>query len=159
MSFSTLVQRLGHRRWFSSLARRIVPPVDRLVIWVTKGRVVALGVIPSLVLTTTGRRSGQPRTTPLSFAHDGDSYVIIGSNWGRQEHPGWSANLLAHREATVVVRGERIAVRATLVEGPERDRLRALLVRVWPAYATYERRAEGRHLRIFRLDRVSEREE
>jgi deazaflavin-dependent oxidoreductase (nitroreductase family) len=154
VSFVSLVQRLGHRRWFSSFGRAVVPPVDRFVIWLTKGRVVALGLIPSLVLTTTGRRSGQPRTTPLSYAPDGVSYVVIGSNWGQPDHPGWSANLLAHPDATVVVRGERVGVRATLVEGAERDRLRALLVEVWPAYATYERRAAHRQLRIFRLDRI-----
>jgi len=155
VSFVSFVQRLGHQRWFSPLARRVVPPIDRLVIRVTKGRVVALGLIPSLVLTTTGRRSGQPRTAPISYAPDGDSFVVIGSNWGQHDHPGWSANLLAHPEATIVVRGERIPVRATLVEGPERDRVWALLLRVWPAYVTYERRASNRHLRIFRLDRVS----
>lgn len=154
MGLPAVIQRLGHQRWFANLARVLIPPLDRVIGKLTKGRVVALGLIPSMLLTTTGRKSGQPRVSPLSFARDGDAYVVIGSNFGQLHHPAWSANLLAHPEATITVKGERFPVRATLVDGAERDRLRALLLGVWPAYATYEKHAGGRRLRIFRLDRV-----
>jgi len=60
-------------------------------------------IAPVLMLTTTGRRSGAPRTTPLLYAQDGEDLVIVGSNWGQQHHPAWSANLLAHPEAEVQV--------------------------------------------------------
>jgi deazaflavin-dependent oxidoreductase (nitroreductase family) len=153
MGVPSLIQRLGHRRWFAGLARVVVPPLDKVVGRLTRGRVVALGVIPSMLLTTTGRKTGQPRVSPLSYAKDGDSYVVIGSNFGQPNHPAWSANLLAHPEAVVTVGGRTIRVRATLAEDAERDRLWALLLAVWPAYATYAQRS-GRHLRIFRLDRV-----
>jgi len=69
------------------------------------------------------------------------------------QHPGWSANLLANPEAVVTLGGQRINVRARLVTGDERERLRDLLVLVWPAYVAYEERAPGRRLRIFRLER------
>src|SRR5690606_9897492 len=110
--------------------------------------------LPSLLITTTGRTTGKPRTNPLLYAPDGDGFVVIGSNWGQAHHPAWSANLLANPHATVTVQGTPISVRARLAEGAERERLRALLLRVWPAYATYEQRAAGRTLRIFRLERT-----
>jgi deazaflavin-dependent oxidoreductase (nitroreductase family) len=151
MVFPSLARRLGHAPWFARFGRFLVP-ADRLVGRLTRGRIVALGLLPSLMLTTTGRRSGRPRTTPLAYVTDGDRFAIIGSNWGQPNHPAWSGNLLAEPRATVEVGGRRIPVRATLVDGAERERLRALLVRAWPAYETYERRAAHRHLRIFRLD-------
>lgn len=127
--------------------------LDRLLGVATKGRFVALGQreLPSMLITTTGRTSGQPRTSPLLYAPDGDAFVVIGSNWGRAEHPAWSTNLIAHPEAVVTLGGRRIPVVGRLVEGEERERLRGLLLAVWPAYETYERRAAGRRLRIFRL--------
>lgn len=151
MPLASFVRRLGHRRWFARLGPVLVP-ADRLVGRLTRGRVVALGLAPSLLLTTTGRRSGQPRTTPLLYARDGESFVVIGSNWGQADHPAWSGNLLANPNAAVNAGGREIPVTATLAAGPERERLRRLLLQVWPAYATYERRAQGRDLRIFRLD-------
>jgi deazaflavin-dependent oxidoreductase (nitroreductase family) len=117
--------------------------------------VVALGLVPSLLITTTGRRSGQPRSNPLLYVPDGDGYVVTGSNWGKKEQPAWALNLLAEPAATVTVRGARIPVRARAVEGAERDRLWGLLVAQWPAYQTYVRRAGGRNIRVFRLEPTS----
>lgn len=153
MVFRSIAKRLGHYQWFARTGRFLVP-ADRFVSRLTKGRVVALGLVPSLLLTTTGRRSGRLRSNPVSYVRDGDSFVVIGSNWGRPEHPGWSSNLLAHPRAMVSVDGRAVPVRAVLVTGPDRARLRDRLVQLYPAYATYEKRAAGRHLRIFRLDPV-----
>jgi deazaflavin-dependent oxidoreductase (nitroreductase family) len=150
--YTALVQRLGHQRWFALLGRRLMP-VDRWLHDRTRGRWSVAGPhrLPSLLLTTTGRRSGKPRTQPLLYATDGDALVVIGSNWGQRHHPGWSANLLANPDATVCVHGRRTPVRATLATGEERARLWRLLVQLWPAYRTYQRRAAGRDIRIFRL--------
>jgi deazaflavin-dependent oxidoreductase (nitroreductase family) len=148
----SLARRLGGTRLFALVGRAYVP-LDRLLGRVGGGRLLALG-LPSLLITTTGRKSGVPRTNPLLYVPDGDAFVVIGSNWGQQHHPAWSTNLLAKPDATVQVRGERIAVRGRLAEGAERERLRGLLLRMWPAYAAYERRAAGRTLRIFRLERT-----
>ncbi|WP_285793578.1 nitroreductase/quinone reductase family protein [Micromonospora sp. NBRC 107095] len=145
-----VTRRLGHHRWFGAAARLLVP-ADRVVGRLTRGRVVALGLIPSLVITTTGRRSGKPRSNPLVYVPDGDAYVVIGSNWGQTHHPGWAMNLLADPAAQVDVKGRRVAVRAERATGTERDRLWELLVTEWPAYRTYVQRAGGREIHIFRL--------
>jgi len=103
-------------------------------------------------LTTTGRRTGRERTNPLLYAVDGDAFIVVGSNWGQQQHPAWSSNLLADPDAVVTLGGQRIPVRATRVEGTERERLWELMRSLWPAYAQYEERS-GRHIRVFRLER------
>ena len=150
----SLIRWMGHQRWFAAFGRTAMP-VDRWIQRATRGRWTLIGRhgMPALVLTTTGRRTGQPRTEPLLYAPDGDGYVVIGSNWGQPNHPAWSGNLIADPDATIVVDGATIPVRAELASGAERDRLRRLLIEVWPAYETYERRANGRELRIFRLTR------
>ncbi len=151
----TGVRSLGHRPWFSRVGRLLVP-VDRLLGKATRGRFVALGIreLPSLMLTTTGRRTGRQRDTPLLYAPDGDGYVVIGSNWGQPQQPAWSGNLLASPAAVVTVHGRRIPVRARLVTGAERERDYAALLALWPAYATYQDRAGGRELRVFRLEPI-----
>ncbi|MBM0240505.1 nitroreductase family deazaflavin-dependent oxidoreductase [Micromonospora sp. ATA32] len=128
-----------------------LPTRRRASAGLTRGRVVALGLIPSLVITTVGRRSGQPRSNPLLYVPDGDAYVVIGSNWGQAHQPGWAMNLLSQLVAEVDVKGRRIPVRAEVATGAERERLWQLLVTEWPAYRTYVQRAGGREIRIFRL--------
>ncbi|MBU2665982.1 nitroreductase family deazaflavin-dependent oxidoreductase [Actinoplanes bogorensis] len=132
-------------------------PLDRRLIRLTRGRVSVIGwrtAPPTLLLTTRGRKTGLPRERPVLYARDGDAYIVIGSNWGQNHHPSWSVNLLADPSATVTINGATTAVRATLVEGTERDRLWPLLLRVWPAFHDYDARAD-RTLRIFRLDTVT----
>jgi deazaflavin-dependent oxidoreductase (nitroreductase family) len=150
---TTTLQRLGHRRWFATVSRRLVP-VDRWLSRRTGGRWSPLRgtTLSYLLLTTTGRRSGEPRSQPLLYAPDGNGYVVVGSNWGQTHHPGWTANLLANPEATVTLDGKTVAVRAVLATGAERERLWAKLVALWPAYETYVERAGGRKLRLFRLE-------
>jgi deazaflavin-dependent oxidoreductase (nitroreductase family) len=106
VTFATFVRRLGHRRWFSQVGRVMVP-VDRLLSRLTRGRLVALRMpgLPCMLITTTGRRSGQPRITPLLYARDGDAFVVVASNWGQRHHPAWSTNLLADPAASVTVGG------------------------------------------------------
>jgi deazaflavin-dependent oxidoreductase (nitroreductase family) len=151
VSFASIIRRWGHRPWFAAVFRPLVP-LDRALGRLTRGRFVALGIaeLPSMLLTTVGRRTGQPRTSPLLYVPDGPAYVVIASNWGRRSHPSWSTNLLANPVAAVTVGGRRIPVRAELVTGAERERLWQLLLAIWPAYRTYLQRS-GRVLRIFRL--------
>ena len=149
--YTNVIRSLGHRRWFAAVGRAVVP-VD---IWLqrrTRGRVNIVGrsKLPCLLLTTTGRKSGRPRTVPLLYAPDGDCYVVTASNWGQQHHPAWSGNLLAEAAATVAIGGREIPVRAALAEGAERDRVWTLVTHVWPAYDTYVARS-GRAIRVFVL--------
>ncbi|WP_026275408.1 nitroreductase family deazaflavin-dependent oxidoreductase [Salinispora tropica] len=146
----SLTRRVGHHPWFSAAARLLVP-VDRAVGRLTRGRVVALGLLPSLIITTTGRRSGKPRSNPLLYVPDGDGYVVVGSNWGQTHQPAWALNLLAAPNAEVDIKGRRFPVRADAAEGAERDRLWQLLVTEWPPYRAYVQRAGDREIHIFRL--------
>ena len=135
---------------FTPAARSLVG-VDRWLGRVTRGRVVALGMAPSLILTTTGRRSGEPRSNPLQFVRDGDDLIVIASNWGGAKDPGWSWNLRTDPSARVLLGGREFPVTAHETAGADRDRLWRLIVDQWPGYQAYETRASHRELRIFRL--------
>jgi deazaflavin-dependent oxidoreductase (nitroreductase family) len=150
--YTALLRRLGARRWFATLGRWLTP-IDRRLYRLTGGRWSVIGrhELPSLLLTTTGRTSGLPRTQPLLYAVDGDGYVVIGSNWGQAHHPAWSSNLLAEPAARVLLGDREFDVHATLTTGDERDRLWQSVQRIWPGYAAYAERAAHRELRIFRL--------
>ena len=79
-------------------------------------------IVPSLVLHTIGAKSGEPRDAPLMYTADGKGRAIVaGTNWAGAKHPAWTANLLAHPDAEITVRGRRMAVRATLIPDDERD--------------------------------------
>lgn len=149
--FSANLHWLARQPWFGVLGRRLVP-LDRMLQRLSGGRWSAVGAagLRSVLLTTTGRRSGKQRHIPLLSVTDGYAHVVVGSNWGQRHHPAWTANLLADSRAMLTFRGEAIAVRAELVTGEGRDRLWRLITAAWPPYEDYERRA-GRVLRVFRL--------
>lgn len=96
------------------------------------------GSITNLLLTTTGRKSGQKRTCPLSYLEDGDRFVLIASNGGNEKHPAWYANLKADPRATIDIGSKRVEVAATTAAGDERARLWSAAVRSNPQYAIYE---------------------
>ncbi len=95
-----------------------------------------------LLLTTTGRTSGEPRTTPLIHRTDGERWVIVASKGGAPAHPGWYQNLQADPEAKIEVLAETVPVRASTAEGEERARLWALMAEVWPAYDEYQAKTD-----------------
>jgi deazaflavin-dependent oxidoreductase (nitroreductase family) len=97
---------------------------------------------PLLLLTTTGAKSGQRRTSPLMYLPDGDRFVIFASKAGAPTNPDWYHNLLAHPQATVEVGNgssiETLEVTATSVTGEERDRLYAKQAKLYPGFAEYQ---------------------
>jgi len=95
-----------------------------------------------LLLTTTGRKSGEPRTTPLIYAEDGDRYVIVASKGGAPEHPGWYRNLTKNPEVELQVEDDVFPAHARTAEGKERNRLWEKANEVWPHYAEYQERTE-----------------
>jgi deazaflavin-dependent oxidoreductase (nitroreductase family) len=95
-----------------------------------------------LLLTTTGRSSGEARTTPLIHRTDADSWVIVASKGGAPDHPSWYENLQADPHATIQVKGEEIPVIAATASGAERARLWRLMAEAWPAYDDYRRKTE-----------------
>jgi deazaflavin-dependent oxidoreductase (nitroreductase family) len=134
---------------------RALTPLDRRVLERTDARYTVLGPIgaPVILLTTTGRRSGRPRTQPLLCVHDGTTLYVIGSNFGGTRHPAWTANLLADPAATVSIAGERIPVTATRIEGAAAESVFERFVEITGAYAAYRKRTD-RELRIFALTRA-----
>lgn len=149
-----LARRVARTRWFAALGRA-TSRLDRRLQRATDGRWTVLGRahLPQLVLTTTGRRTGEPREVVLLHAGDGDSWVVLASNWGQAHHPAWALNLLADPHAQVTVRGATTRV-VERVAGP--DDVARLLPRmraIWPGYEAYEQRA-GRELYLFVLDPV-----
>ncbi len=95
-----------------------------------------------LLLTTTGRSSGESRTTPLIHRTDDGRWVIVASKGGAPDHPGWFKNLEADPQATIEVLDETVPVRASVAEGEERERLWSLMTEVWPAYDEYQTKTD-----------------
>jgi deazaflavin-dependent oxidoreductase (nitroreductase family) len=127
--------------------------VDRWLLKVSKGRYSVPGVmtgLPALTLTTTGRKTGQPRSNPLLAVPHGDALVLLGTGWGQERTPAWVGNLLAHPEATIAMNGVEVAVRATKVEDPEvRRELFAEASSLYPGYDLYPSRAAHREIVVF----------
>jgi deazaflavin-dependent oxidoreductase (nitroreductase family) len=109
---------------FGSRCIRAVVPLDRRVLAATNGKYTLFGptTIPELLLTTTGRKTGQQRSIALSFLRDGDRLLVLGSNFGDDRHPSWSSNLLANPEAAAAINGVEMPVTATLLSGDDRVR-------------------------------------
>ena len=95
-----------------------------------------------LLLTTTGRTSGEQRTTPLIHRTDGDRWVVVASKGGARDHPDWYKNLLADPQATIEVQADTVPVVATAAEGEERARLWSAMTEVWPAYDDYKAKTD-----------------
>lgn len=143
---------LTRTRLFRRLGPALLPPAERFLARLSRGRIQLSGLlVPSLVLHTTGARSGEPRDAPLMYTPDGRGRAIVaGTNFAGQRHPAWTTNLLAHPDAEITVRGRRMPVRATLIPPEERDETWARIERQWPGYRNYER-SSGRTVRLFRL--------
>jgi deazaflavin-dependent oxidoreductase (nitroreductase family) len=135
--------------WF---VRRMTP-LDRRVLTRTRGRFTVLGPIgaPTMLLTTTGAKSGQPRTSPLLYCRDVERLLIIGSNFGQAKHPAWTTNLRALPEATVTIGGQDIRVVAHQLEGDDRQQAIDAFIELTRVYATYLSRTD-RELRVFALE-------
>jgi deazaflavin-dependent oxidoreductase (nitroreductase family) len=137
---------LGRRAWFAAAGRRIGAPLDRFLYRVSGGRLAStVGVVPTMLLTTTGRRSGRRRTTPVMYLPDGDRFVVSSENFGQQRAAAWPLNLAADPHATVQVGSRQIACRARLLDDAEADRYWPRLVQAWPAHEAYRARSGTRH--------------
>jgi deazaflavin-dependent oxidoreductase (nitroreductase family) len=105
-----------------------------------------------LLLTTTGRKSGEERTTPLIHRTDADRWIVIASKGGHPEHPGWFQNLEADPDAEIQVLDQVIPVRASTAEGAGRERLWKLMTEVWPDYDDYQSKTD-REIPVVVLER------
>jgi deazaflavin-dependent oxidoreductase (nitroreductase family) len=126
-------------------------PVYRL----SRGRIGGrVGKGPVLLLTTTGRKSGEPRTSPVLYLADGERYVVINTNAGNAKTPAWSLNLRANPDAEIDVRGKRTKVRARIAEGEERADLWRSHMEQYSGWDYYESKLD-REIGVFVLEPVS----
>ena len=110
-----------------------------------RGRILGtVAGMPVLLLTTTGRRSGKPRTTPLTFFRDGDDLVVIASNGGEDRPPAWWLNLQQQPRAVVEIGTTRLGVVAADAPEQERERLWRTITATYAGYAGYQRRTTRR---------------
>ena len=119
------------------------------------GRVQSL---PVLLLTTIGRKSGQPRTVPVGYLRDGSAYVIIASYGGLPRHPAWFLNLQSHPEATIQVKKRQVPVQAETANPEKKGELWARLMEVAPGYGKYQKRT-SREIPMVILHPIDERGE
>ena len=110
--------------------------------------------VPSLLLTTTGRKSGERYLFPLFYGQVGKSYIIVASKGGAPEHPGWYRNLLANPRAEVQVGTAKFTAMARTATGEERARLWEKALEFWPPYADYQVKSQGREIPVVVLDPV-----
>jgi deazaflavin-dependent oxidoreductase (nitroreductase family) len=151
-------RRLGATELFLWFNAHLLYRIDRWLMRRTQGRRslanLLVGVEVSM-LTTTGARSGRPRTVPiLAIPHDG-AMILVASNWGGTQHPSWYHNLSAHPEATLRRNGVTHRYRARLTRGPEREVLWQEALAAYPGYADYRRRT-SRQIPVFLLTPLDE---
>jgi deazaflavin-dependent oxidoreductase (nitroreductase family) len=137
-------QSTSHARRRSGLGvllQRLLTRWHILLYRATGGRVGHnLGKMPILLLTTTGRKSGQPRVTPLTYLSEGDQLVLIASNAGYDNDPAWWLNLQARPQAVAQVKGRSLRVTAVRATPEEKARLWPRVVEMYAGYADYQRR-------------------
>jgi deazaflavin-dependent oxidoreductase (nitroreductase family) len=108
---------------------------------------------PLILLTTTGAKTGLPRTTPLNYSTDGDRIIVIASKAASPTHPDWYHNLVANPEATIEIGAEKFPVRATIAQGEERERLFNAQAALMPFFAEYQRQT-ARQIPVIIFERI-----
>jgi F420H(2)-dependent quinone reductase len=125
------------RRWLIGAMSKTHLAVQRL----SRGRLLGtVAGMPVLLLTTTGRRSGKPRTTPLTFMRDATDLVVIASNGGSDRAPDWCLNLQQDPRAIVEIGADRLSVTARTASPAERERLWPEITATYSGYARYQER-------------------
>jgi len=109
--------------------------------------------VPSLLLTTTGRKSGEKFIFPLFYGKHGQSYIIVASKGGAPDHPGWYKNILGNPEVEVQVGTHKLRARARTTSGAERAKLWDEAVKFWPPYADYQKKTD-REIPVVVLDPI-----
>lgn len=148
------VRKVVATRPMAWLLARTMHHVDAATLRLSGGRTTATAVLsglPIIELTTTGAKSGRPRTVPLVGIPDGDRLILIASNWGQAAHPAWYYNVKAHPDVSVTHDGQTRRYVAREVTGDERERCWAKAVAVYAGYRGYAARA-GRGIPVIVLE-------
>jgi deazaflavin-dependent oxidoreductase (nitroreductase family) len=148
-----IVQRIFMTRPFTWLGLHVFGRIDPILMRLSKGRVYGsrgMGLL-SILLTTTGAKSGQSRQVALLAFEDGNDLFVIASRGGNPRHPGWYHNLKANPPTTVVWRGREETRIAHEAVPPERERLWQLAMSVYPTFDMYQERTGGRRVPVMVL--------
>ena len=145
-------------RWLVLKGRPIAVALESLLRFASTGRVGVLDLtgLPNVQVTTSGRKTGLARTATVQYVPAGDGLIVIGSNWGRERHPSWSANLKATERVTVRERGHRFTAKVRLLTGEERDQAWATVLAHWPNYQIAQDCAGARRFRLFLLTPIDD---
>ena len=141
------------------LAAKVLPGIDRATLRLSGGRFTLTSAfidVPMVMLTTTGAKSGLPRSVPLLAFPDGDKVVLIASSFGNVKHPAWYLNLRANPQATLAFHGQpaRLFI-ARDASGAERDLYWQRAARAYPGYEAYKQRTGGREIPVLVLEPTS----
>jgi deazaflavin-dependent oxidoreductase (nitroreductase family) len=152
--YLSVVESVARTRVGRGFAISFIARVDPFLLRLTHGHVGLVVGAPTAGLTTTGARSGQPRTAAVFYFTDGDDVILVASNFGRDHHPSWYHNLKAHPQAVMECGGVKVIYTAAEVfDEAERTRLFALADLLYKGYADYRKTtaAIGRRIPIMRL--------
>jgi deazaflavin-dependent oxidoreductase (nitroreductase family) len=152
--YERLVRRVGGSRLFTVFGRRVLTPIDKRMHG-HRTTLTTLGThFPLCYLTTIGRRSGDPHTTPLLVIDGPAGWMVAATNFGGPR-PAWASNLRATPRATFEREGHTYEVEARPATSEESEASWPIFEETWPAFATYRRRA-GRDIDVFILDPVED---
>ncbi len=150
-----IMQKVASSRPGAWLFQRTMYALDKPLFRMSRGRVTLPGLLaglPVIMLTTTGAKSGKPRTMPLLGIPVDGNIAVIGSNYGQAATPGWVYNLEADSSGVVAYRDRSVAVAARRADEEESDAAFAEATKVYPGYGNYRARAEHRTIRVFVLE-------
>jgi deazaflavin-dependent oxidoreductase (nitroreductase family) len=155
-----MLQAIPASRAGARLSAAVLHHLDRLLMRLSGGRLSAPALLvglPTVMLTTTGARSGRPRTVPLLGIPDGDEFILVASNWGQAHYPAWCYNLRANPAAQLLANGRSGAYQAREVGAAEYERYWQRVTALYRGFPEYRRRtdASGRQIPIFVLAPVA----
>jgi deazaflavin-dependent oxidoreductase (nitroreductase family) len=147
---------LASQGWFKSIVGpSLLTKLDRFLIDRTGRSITTPSTsgdgLPIMNLTATGAKSGEARTVPLAYLNDAGAIYVVGTNWGRTDHPSWTANLLAHPDAQMKSAEWSGPVRAERLDDAATSEVWPRLVEHLPNWEQYRHEITGRGIRVFRL--------
>jgi len=153
-AFQRFIHRFLMLRLVSAFLARVLHRADNFALRLSHGRWTIAGLVglPIIRLTTTGAKSGQPRTVPLVGLMDGEKIALIGTNFGRPNHPGWVHNLKANSECQVRYNGMSQPFIARFTEGQEREIYWQMALSYYAGYEKYKARAGAREVAVILLE-------
>lgn len=143
-------RKLGHYRWFSLFMKHAGSRVDRALIHTSRGRLSISGPeMPTMLLTTKGRKSGKERTVPVYYVRDDKNLVAVCENFGLQTASSWPKNLFADPKARIEIEGATATYLSRPATEEEVARNMPRLTEMWPAHDTYLQRTGIRQVFVF----------